>query len=278
MKHLLLSSLLILSVTAFGADNSELCRANSPRQISFSKSPQTRDFNEITLITWNAHKLADPRFFYDLKALSERSDILMVQEAMHSTAWQAAFASHFQMSFSFFKSFCDGDNQATGVMTASRGLLEHNRTIVSPWTEPITFTPKVSGYSQVVLNNQIIHLINTHALNFNTGSDFEAQIDNLIQFIAGLQGPVIWAGDFNTWSPGRKNYLYEKTRAIGLTHVIPAEDHRRLILDHIYVRGFGVRDIEVLKNESSDHYPMRAVLTLNSNRNLMTNNGIGDRH
>lgn len=263
MKHMLFSSLLILTAQAFAADTSALCGTEPQRQISFSKSAETRDYNEITLVTWNAHKFQDARYFYDLKKLAENSDILMVQEAMHSTAWQTAFASHFPMSFSFFKSFCNSDQKATGVMTASRGQLQQNRTLVSPWTEPVTFTPKVSGYSQVVLNKQLIHLINTHALNFNTGSDFEDQIDQIIQFISKLQGPLIWAGDFNTWSPWRKSYLYEKTRSAGLTHLIPQDDPRYLVLDHIYVRGLSPLKVEVLNHDSSDHYPLRAVLKLN---------------
>lgn len=265
MKQLLSFSLAFIALTTFAADSSsELCLNDSKaNQLSFFQSIHPRNSQEITLVTWNAHKFEDRQFFYDLKELSQTSDILMVQEAMHSSAWQAAFASHFSMSFSFFKSFCNGDDQATGVMTAARELLESNQTLTSPGTEPITFTPKVSGYSIVKINTQLIHLINTHALNFNTGADFEAHIDQIAQFIAGLSGPVIWAGDFNTWNPLRKSYLNEKAKALGLTHLIPNPDQRNLILDHVYIRGLTATKTEVLTQNSSDHFPVRTILKLN---------------
>lgn len=276
-----LYSSVIFSHTAFAngiAERSHLCLTEE-NQVSFAKSIESRNSDEISLITWNAHKFDDSRFFDDLKHLSQDSDILMVQEAMHSSSWQQTLASQLPMSFSFFKSFCNGDFQATGVMTAARGLLEFNRTLTSPKTEPITATPKVSGYSQVVINNQVIHLINTHALNFNTGEHFEMQIDSLAKFIANLQGPVIWAGDFNTWNPGRLSFLNDRAqRVAGLRHLTPALDRRFLVLDHVYVRGLEPIKIEVLTENSSDHFPIRAVFKLNSKNFLMTHDGFTGRH
>jgi endonuclease/exonuclease/phosphatase (EEP) superfamily protein YafD len=165
-------------------------------------------------------------------------------------------------SFNFFKSFCWGDS-ANGVLTGSRFPLERNTAVISPGTEPIASTPKVSGYSQIKIDNKIVHIINTHALNFNSGSLFETQIDQLVRFIGTLQGPVIWAGDFNTWNPLRKSYLNEQTAKVGLVHDVPTNDDRFLILDHIYVRGFSVIKTEVVSEKSSDHVPLRTTLRLN---------------
>ncbi len=261
MKHFLILLLpFIISHAVWAADTSELCAENTTsNQLSFAQNIIPRASTEITLITWNAHKFADSQFFTDLKHLSADADILMVQEAIHSHDWQAAFQSNFPMSFSFFKSFCIRE-QATGVMTAARTQLNSNQTLTSPVGEPLSDTPKVSGYSQVTINNHLIHLINTHALNFNTGGDFEEQIDQITHFIAGLSGPVIWAGDFNTWNPLRKAYLNEAGRKLGLTHLVPNPDQRLLVLDHIYIRGLTVLKAEVLTENSSDHFPVRTVL------------------
>ncbi|MBC7421590.1 MAG: endonuclease/exonuclease/phosphatase family protein, partial [Bdellovibrio sp.] len=247
---------------AFALTDSVLCRDQQTNQISFANSVQTRaaDANEINLITWNAHKYADSQYFYDVKNLSVNADIMMIQEAMHSDGWEKAFASHMPLSYSFYKSFCDFDDQANGVMTAARYPLQNSVTITSPGTEPGSFTHKVSGYSVVQINNQLVHLINTHALNFNIGWAFEEQIDQITKLIAQLTGPVIWAGDFNTWSPGRKEYLNLSAATLGLTHVIPPNDPRNLVLDHIYVRGFTASNTEVLEINSSDHFPMRTTL------------------
>lgn len=263
MKTYILHSLFILiaALPAFADTTSVLCQSTQ-NQISFANIIQERSSSaELSVVTWNAHKLADPQFIRDLGQLSQSSDVIMIQEAMHSTQIQNYFTSHFNFSFSFYKSFCDRNNQATGVMNASRYLLESNRTLVSSRTEPFTHTPKVSGYSALQIPEiGTVHIINTHALNFNAGSKFRQQIEEVVTFIRQLQGPVIWAGDFNTWRPGSKDYLHAKAAEVGLTHLRPANDNRNVLkLDHVYVRGLELISVEMLNNyRSSDHVPIRA--------------------
>ncbi|MBC7465406.1 MAG: endonuclease/exonuclease/phosphatase family protein [Bdellovibrio sp.] len=256
---------LAFALRAYADDSSVLCQQDQVRQLSFSRQviSRVKPSNEVSLVTWNAHKLEDKNFFFDLKKLSESSDLLMVQEAVHTTAWQAAFASHMPFAFSFNKSFC-WDDKANGVMTASRIGLNNNLALLSPGTEPGSFTHKVTGYSQILVGGKVVHVINTHALNFNVGIAFEEQIDHLVKFMAQLQGPIIWAGDFNTWNPLRTDYLNEKAKTLGLSHVNPARDSRFLVLDHIYVRGFTAISAEVLDLQSSDHFPIKATLRLNN--------------
>lgn len=265
MKTYILHSLFIvmaaLPAWADSSLTSPLCQSTQ-NQISFARQLEVRhSSDELSVITWNAHKLADPQFVQDLSELSESSDVIMIQEAMHSTQIQNYFSSNFNFSFSFHKSFCDRNNQATGVMNASRYTLENNQTLVSSLTEPFTHTPKVSGYSALQIPEiGTVHIINTHGLNFNTGRRFREQMNEISAFIRQLQGPVIWAGDFNTWSPGRKEHLNMRTAELGLTHLRPSGDNRNLKLDHIYVRGLELISVEMLNNyRSSDHLPIRAV-------------------
>lgn len=258
-----LATVLLLQISGFAsfAAESSLCEKTAGNQISFSKLLQIRISPEFSVITWNAHKLTDRKFMPDLIQLSRDSDVILIQEAMHNSELQSSFAEKFDFSFSFNKSFCTSDKQATGVMNASRYLLQNNSTLVSPDMEPITNTPKVSGYSAVMVPEiGVVHIINTHGLNFNGGPKFENQINKLAQFIQTLEGPVIWAGDFNTWSAGRQKHLDKKTRELGLAHLVPATDNRSQKLDHVYTRGLEVIDIQILENiRSSDHLPIRAI-------------------
>lgn len=255
--------ILILHFLAFSALASEsvLCKKAVVNQISFSNILRMRNSSEISLITWNAHKLADEKFMPDLIHLSQEADIILIQEAMHNSELQNTLVNKFDFSFSFNKSFCTSHKQATGVMSASRYLLQSNSTLASPDLEPITNTPKVSGYSAIKIPEiGIIHVINTHGLNFNLGSKFDRQINKLAEFIEKLQGPVIWAGDFNTWSARRQKHLDKKTKELGLAHLIPENDNRNQKLDHVYIRGLEVIDIQILENiKSSDHLPIKAI-------------------
>lgn len=250
----------VVFFTQLSYADSVLCENNQSNQLSFSQGLHPRNTDEFSVVTWNAHKLDDAKFIPDLVQLSEETDFLAMQEAMHSDTYQVTFLNNFSFAFSFHKSFCDSKKQATGVMNMSRFNLENNRTLVSPENEPVTGTPKVSGYSTLNVDGTIVHIINTHALNFNMGSKFERHINSVADFIKTLQGPVVWTGDFNTWSAGRMKHLTEKTKALGLTHQIPANDNRGQKLDHIFSRGLTLIKVEVLSQyKSSDHLPLKAV-------------------
>jgi endonuclease/exonuclease/phosphatase (EEP) superfamily protein YafD len=250
---ILLISIQLNAQSLEARSTSVLCDGTSQDQISFADQVQPRSSNEITLITWNAHKFGNAKFFEDLKRLANSSDLVMIQEAMHTAELQAMFSSQMPFSFSFFKSFCQ-QSRATGVMTAARSYLENNLTLISPDVEPIIYTHKVTGYSQIKIND--------HSLNANTGSDFNRQIESIVKFMSQLSGPIIWAGDFNTWTPQKKAFLNKMTATVGLRHLIPANDKRKLVLDHIYVRGFTATETEVLPENTSDHKPLRTKLKL----------------
>lgn len=259
----LLTSLIANSVAIADRpeDTSYLC-SSERNQLNFNTHIQSQNKSTLTVLTWNAHKFADTQYFIDIKKLSQNSDLIFIQEAMHSSGWQNAFASHMPFDWSFYKSFCT-NNQATGVLTGSRYPLMTPRTILTTGTEPLSFTPKVSGVSFIEFQNKKIMLINTHALNFNLGSDFEDQIDQIIEMISQTNLPIIWAGDFNTWSPGRRSYLFNQAISQGLDPLIPKNDSRTLQLDHILVRGFRSLNTKVLDQfKSSDHLPVMTELVL----------------
>ncbi len=266
MKKSILSSaaffVLLMPITSFAAE-SVLCTQNSNlNQRSFSEVVQTRSDAEFILVDWNAHKLADSKFISDLALLGQSADLITLQEAMHSSEYEQLFIKNFSFDMSFFKSFCsEKKHEATGVMTLCRLPLENNLTLVSPGREPITNTPKVSGYSLIRIDGiGPVHVINTHALNFNFGGDFKRHIDSIAQLVEQLEGPVIWVGDFNTWNILRTNHLLKVTEKLGLKHLELAHDERTLKLDHVFVRGLTVKSAEVLKDfNSSDHKPIRVI-------------------
>ncbi len=244
-------------------DFSSLCTpANAGKnQVSFHQSVEPLNRNTLTVLTWNTHKLEDSLIYRDIKSLSEKSDLVFLQEVLHSGPKEAWFSQQLPFDWSFHKSFCMS-GEATGVMTGSRFTLMASHTITSPGKEPVLYTPKVSGASVIAFQNQPILLINTHALNFNSGTDFQNQIDQLIEIIATTDVAVIWAGDFNTWNPKRTSYLFNQARSVGLSPLIPKKDPRKLKLDHILVRGLKTISVKVLDHyKTSDHLPVQAELS-----------------
>lgn len=267
----LVSVSLVIGSTAYGAEpiensilqfaDSLFCADPSASEWQFRGSQPTPARNPLKLVVWNVKKFEDRQSLLDLQTLLQQSDLVLLQEAMHDDDLQKLFVEKTDYLYTFFKSFCM-DGRATGVNTATRWAVESYKRLISPDGEPIINTPKVTGYTLVRVQGKPVHVLNTHALNFNFGGDFRRQIDQVADFMRTLEGPIIWAGDFNTWSAKRLKYLHTITERLGLTHLQPMDDYRNLVLDHIFVRGLHPTQVRVRSERSSDHFPLEAEFEL----------------
>lgn len=248
------------------ADTSFLCGQLFQDQINFSNQIATpASAKTFTLVTWNMQKFENSKAFFDVKRISELADAIFIQESMHSDGWQNAFASHIPYSWNFFKSFCTDSMKATGVQIGSRYPLINNQIFISPVSEPVTFTPKATGFSQINIPGYgIITLVNTHALNFNSGDDFKIQMKAVAEKLKSISGPMIWAGDFNTWHSERLQFLKATAKELGLDLIHSGLDDRGLSLDHVFARGLEIVNSEILPEKTSDHRPLKVIFKLKS--------------
>ncbi|MNL10397.1 hypothetical protein D3C87_1311950 [compost metagenome] len=97
----------------------------------------------------------------------------------------------------------------------------------------------------------------THVLNFVTTGAFSRSLYEIAERISLFPGPVILAGDFNTWNFKRYMIMKSIFRDLQMEHVDFEDDGRLLKLDHVFVRGFDVMDAKVHHTVlSSDHFPL----------------------
>ena len=148
-------------------------------------------------------------------------------------------------------------------LSASSPSVHCNLTSWEPWLG----TPKATSITEYPLQDRDERLltINLHAVNFALGlDDFQAQFQALTDVLRRHQGPVILAGDLNTWSNDRQTLVDEFMREHGLGPVAFEPDLRTTIfgraLDHIYVRGMRAEFARVIPVTSSDHNPLRVRL------------------
>lgn len=252
---------LLFAAQAASANPSALCMTNANEElVKFSKGITSRQEKTIEVLTWNVLKFKRENSFSDLVLLSNKSDIAFIQEAVHSTELQTNATEQVAMDWTFYKSFCR-DYGATGVQTGSRFRQIEVNALLAPGVEPVVNTPKVTGFSTIEIEGIKVLLINVHGLNANKGLEFEKHMDQIHDVAKNFSGPIIWAGDFNTWNPVRMAYLNAKAKSLGMTVLKPEVDNRKLKLDHILVRGFTARSVTILENYiTSDHLPVRAEL------------------
>jgi endonuclease/exonuclease/phosphatase (EEP) superfamily protein YafD len=216
------------------------------------------------LLSWNIQKAQNPGWDADLRELGSDRDLLLIQEA----STQALIAR--VLPRVFFQAFAAGyttRSQTTGVLTLStvEPSLQCNLTAWEPWLG----TPKATNITEYPLADSLQRLlvINLHAVNFTVGlEDYINQIEALSPLLDTHQGPLLVAGDFNTWSESRRNHLAGFMAEKRFLAVKFSPDHRTtfwdLPLDHLYLRGLRALEARVVQVESSDHNPLLVTLQI----------------
>ena len=259
-KALILFFALQFSVLGFSEPNVISVLSHASR----NELPKT-----LNVVTWNIQKAgALQAWAFDFVELTMPVDLMLVQESMQNYVVEDAIKKIPDFNFTMATSFLVDDYTPTGVMTGARANPLESHYLRSPDTEPIANTPKMALAQTFALegSTEKLLVVNVHAINFVFRPAFTRQVNQIIKRIENHVGPVLLAGDFNTWSPARWEVLSEAAAAVGLKHVPVPSDHRFLQLDHIFVRGIKVKSVTLLDSvHTSDHFPLRAELEVENN-------------
>ena len=223
------------------------------------------DPRAIRVVTWNLHKQDDAGWERDLTAFVAGSDLVLLQEATLSAPLRNILDDA-GLRWVMASSFIYGDVDI-GVLTATRA------TPVASCTEramePLLRIPKSAVISWFALAGTTTRLavVNIHAINFSLllGA-YHAQFAAIAQALASHSGPIVFAGDFNTWTDARVESVRETADALGLREIPFEKDQRTIFLghqlDHMMVRGLDVVEAAAIPVKSSDHNPVRVTLKL----------------
>ena len=219
---------------------------------------------DLDVLSWNIQKASNAGWAEDLAEIAGGVQLAFIQEA--SLQAQIPQAINTPLVQAFAAGYTTSD-QETGVMTLSTSnpSLHCNLTSWEPWLG----TPKATSITEYPLQDREDRLltINLHAVNFSLGlENFQQQFSALTDLLSQHNGPVILAGDLNTWSGKRQSLVDRFMQQHGLGPVAFEPDLRTTTfgraLDHIYVRGMRATFARVIPVSSSDHNPLRVRLSL----------------
>ncbi len=232
----------------------------------------------INLLVWNIHKADDIQWFTDIKNLIANKDFSLFQEAVYPQTMVDFFSElgRFEWAMATSYRLINKDLSGTGVTTASKIKSLHQDVLSTISTEPVVSTPKISLYTTYAINiagkksEKELLVANIHAINFVSNFTYFIELLRIEKRLAQHKGPIILAGDFNTWSESRIKYLNKMAERRGLTAVPFTETERRITmghpLDHVYYR-----DLKMISKEdlsyitSSDHIPLSVQFQLEQN-------------
>ena len=256
--------------------NTEKTRTGHPHcfeDITESMSEKTLDETGFTLVSWNIYKGNKEGWEQDLLLLSKESDLILLQEA-YLTQSLSQFLETTGHDWEMISAFRYQGIHA-GVMTM--GFTPPQASCAQRVYEPLILLPKSSLLTYYPIKNtqQTLLVANIHAINFTLGTGrFTQQLMEIKALLAQHKGPIVFAGDFNTWSDQREAVLDEiiGDEILGLLKVEFTSTVEHLVwghrLDHIFFRGLKVINAEIIPVESSDHYPLKVHFEFVSNMEI----------
>lgn len=217
------------------------------------------DPSSFAVLSWNSHRGGHKDWNRDLIALGSDADIILLQEAALEPVLDTQLdiaANQWLMATAFHL-----DDREIGVMSAAR--VAPQAYCVAREPEPLFKIPKIglaAAYRFAGLERSLL-VVNIHIVNYTIDVDaVQRQIGALEQIVRTHEGPVIVAGDFNTWNNEREDLVLQKMNELGMSSVSFEPDHRVSFFNH-KVDGVFYRGLEVTKSlshqvESSDHNPL----------------------
>jgi endonuclease/exonuclease/phosphatase (EEP) superfamily protein YafD len=227
------------------------------------------DRRPFKVLMWNIHKQDDLGWERDLSAFAAANDVVLLQEAVLQPLLRKILSDtglRWLMASSFL---LDADD--IGVLTATR--IAPIASCTQRVVEPLIRIPKSAVISWLPIvdtaagTRETLAIVNVHSITFELSVDvYRSQLEALADALAAHRGPIIFAGDFNTWNDARDGVLREIAARLGLTELNLRVDQRAVFfgrhLDHIFIRGLETVDVGAIPVTSSDHNPMAATLRI----------------
>ena len=217
--------------------------------------------------SWNDFKLQRPNWKQELSHWVNKTDLFLFQEAVDRRAFldviqQANLKWNQVEAFRF-------EGETAGVMNAGSVSSIYNCSIKT--AEPALRIPKsiLASLYPIADSRFPLLVINVHGVNFEIGMGaYRRQMSQAFALAKSYPGPVILAGDFNSWGEKRAYYIDSLAQASGLQQVIPTPDVRVKVLseplDHLFYRGLVLHQSDSRKTSASDHNPLWAEFSIPS--------------
>ncbi|MBU2896501.1 endonuclease/exonuclease/phosphatase family protein [Vibrio hepatarius] len=239
--------------------------AFSPYCVEISSGSILDDKGQLSLLVWNIYKQNKDNWQQSLQSYTQNKQLVLLQESsltsdlkdwLKSQQWNAYQVDAFEIF-----------NTSVGVLSLSKAIPQKACafTELEPWLR----LPKSALYTNYRLSNgELLAVINIHAVNFTYGTrEYQRQLDTLTDLIELHRGPIIVAGDFNSWSETRIAVVEKALNKLDLKEVDYSPDNRSQFvtgyaLDHVFYRGLKLLRAEASPSDASDHNPIEVFFEL----------------
>lgn len=240
------------------SDELQSCETVVPMNDSIENS-QGLNPDNIAFLNWNIYKGNGENWQDDLSVFARSHHVMTIQEATLSKEMTTLLQAHdfnWIMNAAFYLK-----GTAAGVMNVASANAVHSCGFKVK--EPLIRIPKSTLVSYYMIDgfDEKLLVANIHGINFTLGvRSYRNQLDKLYEAIKHHDGPMIVAGDFNSWSDNRMeivNQLIERLELSDLEYEVNNKTHIfGNAIDHVFYRQLEPLQHRVQQVSSSDHNPI----------------------
>ncbi len=243
------------------ASRAALCGEEQPGDPALAGGAREEgvDPEGFTLFSWNTKKGDRDGWAEDFLSLAAGADLVTLQEAwLTQDLLRLLEKKRYQwdMSAAFLSRA-----RETGVLTGSTTAPDF--VCAARYSEPLVLIPKtflVSRYPLAGTGEDLL-VANVHLINFTVDTEeYEEQLRVLERSLSSHEGPLLMAGDFNTWSKERSAAVHALAERLDLREVgFAPEDLASFFgrtVDHVFYRGLEAVEARAVRVVSSDHNPL----------------------
>lgn len=222
--------------------------------------------SELNIAVWNIFKgNFKKKLRPELARIMEKNDLLLLQEVVCAGDVMDVSPSR---RHSFVQSICyrrqsgEPESLITCSTAAPQGVPFRVQSLSK---EPIVATPKSSLITQFRITNsdELLTVVNVHFLLIKSRKTYLAELENITTRLRDFRGPMVVAGDFNTYLPRDFKRMDAAFKKLGLKALELSRPKLQLQLDHVYTRGFACIQKTVAAGlQASDHHPILLRLEL----------------
>jgi len=224
---------------------------------------------ELRVLVWNIYKAKRSNWLSDFTTLTADRDLVLLQEAISNAPSDRHFEASERLEWVMAGSHQHPTSHViTGVKSGCSVKPKKCVAHRSNYSEPVVKTQKLLLETHYALNarTDTLMVLNMHAINFVGVQKYIDQLEQLSDALESHAGPVLLAGDFNTWSPKRLSLFRERAVNANLMEAsMTRKSKMRQLhqhLDHVFYRGLDLRSVESLAHvSSSDHAPILATFS-----------------
>ncbi|RLA69964.1 MAG: endonuclease/exonuclease/phosphatase family protein [Epsilonproteobacteria bacterium] len=215
------------------------------------------------LLCWNVYKnnQKHPRFHHFLQRESEKRDLyfMLFQEAGFQDD------HHFELPHFSYDGAANLEfrKKFYGVLTASRVESHDAKAYLSEGRESLLGPHKslLQSYYSFEDGSSLL-ILNVHAINFRENQRYSKELERFLHLLKEHKGPMILAGDFNSWNQKRMDKLLKITQELSLRSVTfektgKVKSFMGKELDFVFYRELELVEAEVIDDHKlSDHHPL----------------------